>query len=75
MRVADAVRETSVVHRLKVGEKFTDSDGDWEVVRKPELLHGGTHVKVYIRPYPAKEGQRARAYVWHRGSQVKMLRK
>ncbi|QNN99717.1 hypothetical protein PBI_ROPE_58 [Mycobacterium phage Rope] len=73
MRVADAVRKTSGIHRLKVGEMFTDEDGNWEVVRKPVVYRDA--VVVYLRPVPFHEGQRARAYRYPLGTQVKMLRK
>lgn len=75
MRVADAVRKTSGIHRLKVGEKFVDTDGNWEVTRAPEEAENGTQVKVYVKPFPHRKGQRSRGYLWHRGAQVKMLRK
>ncbi|AMB17271.1 hypothetical protein SEA_WEISS13_57 [Mycobacterium phage Weiss13] len=73
MRVADAVRKTSGIHRLKVGEMFTDADGDWEVTREPVV--DGDWVVVYLRPVPFHEGQRARAYRYPLSTQVKMLRK
>ena len=74
MRVADAVRVTSIVRRLKVGEKFTDADGDWIVTRSPEVLNDDA-VIVYVLPYPTKEGQRSRGYIYDYNAQVKMLRK
>lgn len=73
MRVADAVRETSVVHRLKIGERFIDSDGEWEVTRSPEV--DGDDVIVYCKPFPARGRKRSTAYKYRKGAQVKMLRK
>ena len=72
MRVADAVRATSVVQRLKVGEKFTDSDGDWEVVRPTEVMNDDA-VKVWVKPFPSHKNTRARAYVYDHSAQVKMI--
>lgn len=71
MRVADAVRETSIVARLKVGEKFTDGDGDWIVVRSSEIHDNGV-VTVFVRAYP--DGKRTVKYDYDRDFQVRMIR-
>lgn len=72
MRVADAVRVTSIVRRLKVGETFTDNDGDWEVVGAPEVVNGDA-VSIRLRRYP--DGKQNRKYMYDYNAQVKMLRK
>ena len=72
MRVKDDVRVTSVVQRLKVGERFTDADGDWEVVR-PTVVTGNI-VEVFVLPYPSKGNQRIRTYLYDFSFQVKMIR-
>lgn len=72
MRVADAVRVTSIVRRLRVGEKFTDADGDWEVASPPKVK--GDNVSLYVLPYPFKKGQRRRQYTYGYDAQVKMIR-
>jgi hypothetical protein len=74
MRVADAVRATSVPHRLKVGDKFTDADGNWEVVRVPEKMDNNT-VCLYLLPFPARDHQRARAYLYSRNVSLTLIRK
>lgn len=71
MRVADAVRATSVVQRLKEGEKFTDAEGNW-VVSRPVEDQGDT-VTVYVKPV-GKPKARSRGYKYPRSAQVKMLR-
>lgn len=70
MRVADAVRQTSVVQRLKVGEAFTDTDGDWEVARQPAILDD--EVVLWLRRYP--NGQRANKYFYKLSAQVRLIR-
>lgn len=73
MRVADAVRQTSIVRRLKVNETFTDTDGlDWIVTRAPKVLNDDA-VTIWLRRYP--DGVRSREYVYDHDAQVKMLRK
>jgi hypothetical protein len=71
MRVADSVRVTSFVRRLRVGDKFSDHDGDWEVTRAPEI-DNGTYVTVYIKPYP-DGSSRSRAYKYHIDSRVNVI--
>lgn len=74
MRVADAVRATSVPHRLKVGDKFTDVDGNWEVTRTPEFVDDDT-VCLYLKPSPAHDGARSRAFLYSRNVSVTLIRK
>lgn len=74
MRVADAVRVTSVVQRLRVGDKFTEADGDWEVTRETEDINHHA-VKVWVKPYPSVDGQRSRSYAYDRGHRVTLIRK
>ena len=71
MRVADAVRKTSVVQRLRVGETFTDHDGsNWEVTRQPAILKD--EVVLWIRRFP--NGVRSAKYTYPLSAQVDMLR-
>lgn len=74
MRVADAIKATSFVRRLRVGDKFSDVDGQWEVVRNPEVINGDG-VKIYVLPFPHHDGQRARAYNYDMDARVDMIRK
>lgn len=72
MRVKDAVRVTSVVQRLKVGERFTDSDGDWEVTKPSESFNDDA-ITLHLKRFP--DGKQSRSYVYDRDVQVKMIRK
>jgi len=74
MRVADSVRVTSAVQRLKEGDMFTEPDGDWIVTRDPEVINSDA-VKLYVRPFPVDDSQRSRAYMYDHGHRVTLLRK
>lgn len=71
MRVADALRATSVPHRLRVGDKFSDTDGEWEVAREPKVIKGNG-VRLWLKRHPG--GVRARAYDFDPNKSVSLIR-
>jgi hypothetical protein len=74
MMVSREARTTATVRVLRVGDKFTEADGDWEVVRGPEISEDRTEVTIYVRPFPYYEGQRARGYSYDIDARVNIIR-
>lgn len=73
MKVSADVRVTAFVRKLRVGDKFNDGTGDWEVVRSPHVVDG-KEVVLYVLPTPSHEGQRARAYRYEMDARVNIIR-
>jgi len=71
MRVADAVRATSVPHRLRVGDKFVDGGVTLEVTRVPEVVNADT-VCVYAKRV---DGTRSTAYLIPKSVSLELARK
>lgn len=72
MRVADSVRVTSVVQRLKESDMFSEADGDWEVTKNSEIVNDHA-VKVFVRRLP--DGKSSKAYIYDHGHRVTLIRK
>lgn len=73
MKVSADVRVTAFVRKLRLGDRFTDGTGEWEVVRSPEVVNGSS-VVVYVLPFPHHDGQRARAYRYEMDARVDIVR-
>jgi hypothetical protein len=57
---ASAATVSVLPMELQVGDRFTDQDFEWEVVTRPEVLHGAKTLRARIqRPAGGMEGVRA----------------
>ena len=70
MMVSRDARVTAAVRLLRVGDKFTEADGNWEVTRVPEKVDAST-VRLYVKPFP--NGQRSRAYLYDIDARVDII--
>jgi hypothetical protein len=46
---ADAATVTVLPMEIQVGDRFTDEEGEWEVVSHPAALHGAKTLRARVR--------------------------
>ncbi len=64
-------KATTYVRKLRVGDTVYEDGEYWEVTRNP-VVENGSHVVVYLRPYPHYEGVRSRAYRYSIDARTKL---
>lgn len=57
MNMTAEKRATAFVRKLRVGDKFIDADGKWEVTKAPVVKYGTT-VHISLLPIPRRPGVR-----------------
>jgi hypothetical protein len=50
---------------LQIGDRFTDEDFEWEVVTRPEVLHGAKSVRARIQRPSLPESEREMTWPAH----------
>lgn len=58
-------RATAFVRKLRVGDKFVDDEGTWEVTRAPVVKYGN-QIHISLLPVPRRRGVRpySQSYVY-----------
>jgi hypothetical protein len=46
---ADAATVSVLPMDIQIGDRFTDSEGEWEVVSRPATLHGAKSLRARVR--------------------------
>jgi hypothetical protein len=46
---ADTVTASMLAMEIQIGDRFTDAEGEWEVVTHPAALHGGKSLRAKVR--------------------------
>jgi hypothetical protein len=69
---ADAETVSVLPMELQIGDRFTDHDFEWEVVTRPEVLHGAKTLRARIQRPGLPESERE--MTWPAHVQVKVRR-
>lgn len=74
MNMTAEKRATAYVRKLHVGDKFADSDGNWEVTREPVVIDG-VSVAIWLLPVPRRRGRRpySKRFLYFMDSRVKII--
>ena len=62
---ADAMAVSVLPMELQVGDRFTDHDFEWEVVIRPEVLHGAKSLRARIQRPGLPESEREMTWPAH----------
>lgn len=80
MNMTAEKRATAFVRMLRVGDKFQDADGKWEVTKEPKVRYykgNPTSVTISIRRYPnvLRYGRKpvSRRYIYDVDHRVKIV--
>ena len=56
---------------IQIGDRFTDHDFEWEVVTRPEVLHGGKSLRARIRRPGLPETERDMTWSAHERVEIR----
>jgi hypothetical protein len=73
-QAADSATAPVLPMEIKIGDRFTDHDFEWEVLTHPVVLHGGKNLRARIRRPGLPETERDMLWPAHVQSRVRALR-
>jgi hypothetical protein len=62
---ADAATVSVLPMELQVGDRFSDQDFEWEIVTRPEVLHGAKTLRARIQRPGLSESEREMTWPAH----------